>query len=154
MRLSSLCDRSVRSMGRGQAASRSLFIGLAGTLLFSMSPVRAFTNHVKVSTESTKRLGTYLVSGRTLYQHNTKDCTSALCHKVWPPPLSPKRVTKATAGPVVNAAKLGTTKLANGARRVTYGRRAFYWFFQDTAPARSLATTSEISGVRGRSTQP
>ena len=111
--------------------------GAAGALLFAVGPVAASTSHatkgVTVSTASTKKLGTYLVSGRTLYQLNKTDCTSAKCLKAWPPLLLPKGVTRATAGSGVNAAKLGTTKTATGALQVTYGGKALFWFYKDTA---------------------
>jgi hypothetical protein len=70
----------------------------------------------------------------TLYQSNKSDCTSAKCRKVWPPLLLPQGVTQATAGPGVSAAKLGTTKLANGTLQVTYGGKALFWFYKDMAP--------------------
>ena len=123
---------------RGQAASRTLLAGAAGALLFAIAPVGASTSHaakaVVVSTTSTKKLGTFLVSGLTLYQLNKSDCTSAMCLKVWPPLLLPKGVTKATAGPGVNAAKLATVKAKNGGLQVTYAAKPLFWFFKDKAP--------------------
>jgi predicted lipoprotein with Yx(FWY)xxD motif len=123
---------------RGRAASRTLLAGAAGALLFAIAPVGASTSHaakaVVVSTTSTKKLGTFLVSGLTLYQLNKSDCTSAQCLKAWPPLLLPKGATKATAGPGVNAAKLATTKAPNGGLQVTYAGKALFWFFKDKAP--------------------
>jgi predicted lipoprotein with Yx(FWY)xxD motif len=112
--------------------------GAAAALLFAIGPVAAATSHatkgVTISTVSTKKLGTYLVSGLTLYQLNKTDCTSAKCLKAWPPLLLPKGVSRATAGPGVNPAKLGTIKTASGALQVTYGGKALFWFYKDTAP--------------------
>ena len=53
---------------------------------------------------------------------------------MWPPLLLPKGVTKATAGHGVDAAKLGTTKMSNGKLQVTYGGKALFRFYKDTAP--------------------
>jgi predicted lipoprotein with Yx(FWY)xxD motif len=128
---------STRPIRRSKAASL-IAAGAAGALLFAIGPVAASTSHatkgVTISTTSTKKLGTYLVSGLTLYQLNKTDCTSAKCLKAWPPLLLPKGVTKATAGPGVNAAKLGTLRTATGALQVTYGGKALFWFIKDTAP--------------------
>jgi predicted lipoprotein with Yx(FWY)xxD motif len=128
---------SARPVRRSKAASL-IAAGAAGALLFAIGPVAASTSHatkgVTISTTSTKKLGTYLVSGLTLYQLNKTDCTSAKCLKAWPPLLLPKGVTKATAGPGVNAAKLGTLRTATGALQVTYGGKALFWFIKDTAP--------------------
>jgi predicted lipoprotein with Yx(FWY)xxD motif len=128
---------STRPIRRSKAASL-IAAGAAGALLFAIGPVAASTSHatkgVTISTTSTKKLGTYLVSGLTLYQLNKTDCTSAKCLKAWPPLLLPKGVTKATAGPGVNAVKLGTLRTATGALQVTYGGKALFWFIKDTAP--------------------
>jgi predicted lipoprotein with Yx(FWY)xxD motif len=129
---------SVRRLRGAKTSSKLLVLGAAGVLLFAIGPVGASTTHVSksvvISTATSKKFGTYLVSGRTLYQLNKSDCSSAQCQKFWPPLLLPKGVTKATAGNGVNAAKLGTTKLANGKLQVTYGGKALFWFFKDTAP--------------------
>ena len=122
----------------GRAVSRTLLAGAAGALLLAVAPVGASTSHatkaLTLSTLSTKKLGTFLVSGFTVYQLNKSDCTSAKCLKIWPPLLLPKGATKATAGTGVNAAKLGTVRTANGALQVTYAGKALFWFFKDIAP--------------------
>ena len=122
----------------GRAVSRTLLAGAAGALLLAVAPVGASTSHaakaVTISTMSTKKLGTFLVSGFTVYQVNKSDCTSAKCLKIWPPLLLPKGATKATAGSGVSAAKLGTVRTASGALQVTYAGKALFWFFKDTAP--------------------
>ncbi len=130
----SLRQGSMHPIRGSRVGARTLMVGVAAALLFTVGPVGASTSHVKVSTASTKKLGTFLVSGLTLYQLNKSDCTSGMCLKVWPPLLLPKGVTKATAGPGVNAAKLGTLRMANGARQVTYGGKALFWFVKDAAP--------------------
>jgi predicted lipoprotein with Yx(FWY)xxD motif len=127
---------SARPVRRGKAVS-VILAGAAGALLFVIGPVAASTSHatkgLTISTTSTKKLGTYLVSGLTLYQLNKTDCTSSKCLKAWPPLLLPEGLSKATAGPGVSAAKLGTVKTATGALQVTYGGKALFWFYKDTA---------------------
>jgi hypothetical protein len=80
---------SARPVRRSKAASL-IAAGAAGALLFAIGPVAASTSHatkgVTISTTSTKKLGTYLVSGLTLYQLNKTDCTSAKCLKARPLP--------------------------------------------------------------------
>ena len=122
----------------GRAVSWTLLAGAAGVLLLAVVSVGASISHatksLTVSTMSTKKLGTFLISGFSVYQANKSDCTSAKCQKIWPPLLLPKGATKATAGAGVNAAKLGATRTASGALQVTYAGQALFWFFKDTAP--------------------
>ena len=89
---------------------------------------------VVVSTAKTAKLGTFLVSGKTLYtvKASKTPCT-AQCLKFWPPLMLPKGVKKAKAGSGVNAAKLGTMKRSGGVLQVTYAGRPLYWFVGDTA---------------------
>jgi predicted lipoprotein with Yx(FWY)xxD motif len=138
MNSTSLRQRAARPNRRGKTVSLTMMAATAGALLFVIGPVAASTSHstmsVRVSTASTKKLGAYLISGRSLYQLNKKDCTSAKCLKAWPPLLLPKGVTHAAAGRGVNAVKLGTVRTANGALQVTYGGKALFRFFGDTAP--------------------
>jgi predicted lipoprotein with Yx(FWY)xxD motif len=138
MSTTSLHERLTRPPRLSRAASRTLLAGAAGALLFAIAPVGASTSHaakaVVVSTTSTKKLGTFLVSGLTVYTLNKSDCTSAKCLKAWPPLLLPKGATKATAGPGVDAAKLGTVKATGGGLQVTYAGKALFWFFKDKAP--------------------
>jgi predicted lipoprotein with Yx(FWY)xxD motif len=129
---------SVRMFRGAKTSSKLLVLGAAGVLLFAIGPVGASTKHatknVVIATASSKKFGTYLISGRTLYLLNKSDCTSAACRKIWPPLLLPKGITKATAGSGVDASKLGTKKVANGKLQVTYGGKALFWFFKDTGP--------------------
>ena len=64
-----------------------------------------------ISTAKSARFGTILVSGTTVYtlKPNGVACT-AKCLKYWPEVLLPKGAAHATAGPGVDAAKLGTIK--------------------------------------------
>jgi hypothetical protein len=118
------------------AASLLVAGGLAATAGVSSASgaVHAHTKNIIVSTAKSTKYGTILVSTDTVYTltPNATACTKA-CHKIWIQVLLPKGVKKATAGPGVSAAKLGTVKVSGGALQVTYGGRALYWFFQDKA---------------------
>ncbi len=88
-----------------------------------------------VSTTQNSTYGTILVSGKTVYTLKaSKVACTARCLKVWPELLLPKGAKKATAGPGVNAASLGSVKVSGGSRQVTYGGKRLYWFVADSAP--------------------
>jgi len=78
--------------------------GLSASLFAaSAAPASAATGHMAkgavISTLKTKRYGTVLVSGDTLYNLKpSKTPCAAACQKVWPEVLLPKGVEKATAG--------------------------------------------------------
>jgi predicted lipoprotein with Yx(FWY)xxD motif len=112
----------------GRIVATALVAGGVTVSLFAMGMAGATTGST-VSTAKTKTLGTYLVSGKTLYTLSKNDCNAA-CLKIWPALLLPKGVTKATAGSGVSAAKLGTVKIASGLQ-VTYGGKPLYWFAED-----------------------
>jgi predicted lipoprotein with Yx(FWY)xxD motif len=87
-----------------------------------------------VSTTKNAKLGTILVSGKTVYTLKASSTAcAATCLKVWPEVLLPKGVKKAKAGNGVNAAKLGTVKRRDGALQVTYAGKPLYWFVGDKA---------------------
>ena len=94
---------------------------------------------VTVSSTKNAKLGTILVSGKTLYtlKPGSTACTAA-CLKIWPALVLPTGVTKAKAGSGVSAAKLGTVK-RNGVVQVTYGGKPLYYFVGDT-------TTGQVNG--------
>jgi predicted lipoprotein with Yx(FWY)xxD motif len=143
-------------------------IGVAGASAAEHSHA---SKGVVISSFKSAKLGSILTDGRTLYtlKPSAAACTAA-CHKIWIPILLPKGVTKATAGVGVSAAKLGTIKVTGGTQ-VTYGGKALYWFFQDTAagqvkgnvtdtwgkwadivlakPAGKSTTTTTVSGAGG-----
>jgi predicted lipoprotein with Yx(FWY)xxD motif len=122
----------------GRLVSTALVAGTVSASLFAVGSAGALTSHaaksVKISTAKTTKLGTFLVSGKTLYTLSKNDCNAA-CLKFWPALLLPKGVTKATAGPGVSAAKLGTVKVASGLQ-VTYGGKPLYWFAKDSGPGK------------------
>ena len=83
------------------------------------------------------KVGTALVDGqgRTLYlfeadKGSTSTCNSA-CASLWPPATTSG---KPTAGPGVDAAKLGTTKRSDGTVEVTYNGHPLYRYAPDTKP--------------------
>src|ERR1700722_19090698 len=94
---------------------------------------------VTVATTKNAKMGTILVSGKTLYpwKPSTTACTAA-CLKIWPALVLPAGVTKAKAGSGVSAAKLGSVK-RNGVVQVTYGGKPLYHFVGDT-------TTGQVNG--------
>jgi predicted lipoprotein with Yx(FWY)xxD motif len=88
-----------------------------------------------ISTTHNAKLGTILVSGKTVYtlKPSKVPCT-AQCLKIWPEVLLPKGVTTTTAGHGVNASRLGTVSGSGGSLQVTYGGKPLYYFFKDTRP--------------------
>jgi predicted lipoprotein with Yx(FWY)xxD motif len=106
----------------------------AGVIASSAFTVSAFADgSVTVSTAKTAKLGTFLVSGKTLYTLN-KPCTGK-CLNIWPPLLLSKGATKAVAGAGVSASMLGTKKVTGGLQ-VTYGGKPLYWFSKDKGPGK------------------
>jgi predicted lipoprotein with Yx(FWY)xxD motif len=88
-----------------------------------------------VSTTHNARYGTILVSGKTVYTLKpSKMPCRVQCLKLWPEVLLPKGVTTTTAGPGVNASRLGTVSGSGGSRQVTYRGKRLYFFIKDTAP--------------------
>jgi len=134
-----------RSLARYQAKLRGVVLGslvtglgVTGVLVTSQLAVGTAgaqtahnTKSVVISTSSSAKLGTYLVSGgRTLYILNKKAC-SGQCLKYWPPvELSSG---SASAGVGVSASKLGKVKDAAGKWQVTYAGKPLFWFYHDVA---------------------
>jgi predicted lipoprotein with Yx(FWY)xxD motif len=100
-----------------------------------------------ISTTKNAKLGTVLVSGKTVYtlKPSATSCGTK-CLKVWPAVVLPKGVTKAKAGTGVNAAKLGTVKLSNGTLQVTYGGKKLYKFVGDTAAGQVHGNVTDMWG--------
>jgi predicted lipoprotein with Yx(FWY)xxD motif len=122
----------------GRIVSTALVAGTVSASLFAVGTASALSSHTstsaKVSTAKTTKLGTFLVSGKTLYTLSKNDCNTA-CLKIWPALLLPKGVTNPTAGSGVSGAKLGTVKIASGLQ-VTYGGKPLYWFAKDSGPGK------------------
>ncbi len=137
----------VRASRRVTAGAFAL-VGLSTALgVTGASGVSSHAKSVVVSTLKTAKYGTILVSGKTLYtlKPSGAGCTGA-CLKYWPELLLPKGDTKATAGPGVDAAKLGTVKRAGGALQVTYAGKALYWFALDSGPGRVTGVLKDAWG--------
>lgn len=101
---------------------------------------------VTVSTTKNAKMGTILVSGKTVYtlKPSSTKCTAA-CLAVWPALTLPAGVTKATAGPGVKASKLGSVK-RNGVVQVTYGGKPLYFFVGDTAAGQVKGVLTDTWG--------
>ncbi len=135
----------------GRMAAAVFAVGGVFAPVFSASPAGAATTHsvksVVISTLKTKKYGTILVSGNTLYTLKPgKTACTAACQKIWPEVLLPKGMTKATAGAGVSAAKLGTVKGAGGALQVTYSGKPLYWFIGDKAPGQVNGNVTDTWG--------
>src|ERR1700728_224640 len=123
-----------------EAAHRAALARLGGAIVvvsaISLSVIASSeagaASAVTVSSTKNAKLGTILVSGKTLYtlKPGSTPCTAA-CLKVWPALVLPAGVTKAKAGSGVSASKLGTVK-RNGVVQVTYGGKPLYFFVGDT----------------------
>jgi predicted lipoprotein with Yx(FWY)xxD motif len=102
---------------------------------------------VTVSTAKTAKYGTFLVSGTTLYVFKpSKVACGTNCQKIWIPLTLPQGVTSATAGPGVNAAKLGTMAMSNGQLQVTYGGKTLWWFYKDKHPGQVTGNITDKWG--------
>jgi predicted lipoprotein with Yx(FWY)xxD motif len=129
---------------------------MAGALValggVSLSVVAASTdagaaNSVVVSTTKNAKMGTILVSGKTLYTLKpSKTACTAACLKIWPALVLPTGTTKAKAGAGVSASKLGTVKRSGGVVQVTYGGKPLYYFFLDTAPGQVKGNVTDTWG--------
>lgn len=123
---------------RSTASGLTALLGVAALLgsVAASGVAGASVDHtaksVVVSTTKNAKLGTVLVSGKTLYTVKaSKTACSTACLKIWPELVLPKGVTKATAGSGVTASKLGTISRAGGVRQVTYGGKPLYYFVGD-----------------------
>ncbi|HWD24718.1 MAG TPA: hypothetical protein VG368_04585 [Acidimicrobiales bacterium] len=119
-------------------AITALAIGGAAGPIVAVGSVGAVGSHAAtsllVSTATSSKLGTILVSGRTLYtlRASKVSCATA-CLKIWPELVLPKGVKKATAGKGVTASKLGTVTRSGGVLQVTYASKPLYYFSGDKA---------------------
>ena len=142
---------TTRRVKVGRVAAAAFAVGGLSTSVFAVSTAGAVTRHttkrVVVSTVKYTKLGTILVSGKTLYTLvPSKTACTAACQKIWPELLLPKGVTRATAGKGVNAKKLGTVKRSNGVRQVTYNGKALYWFSGDKSTGKVNGNLTDAWG--------
>ena len=127
-------NRQNRESGHRAALARwvGALVAVGGISLSVASSEAGAASGVTVSTTKSAKVGTVLVSGKTLYTLKpSKTACTAACLKVWPALVLPSGVTKAKAGSGVSASKLGTVK-RNGAVQVTYGGKPLYFFVGDT----------------------
>jgi predicted lipoprotein with Yx(FWY)xxD motif len=95
-------------------------------------------------------LGNVLVDGdgRTLYlwkaDKGTDSACDGACATAWPPLIT---AGKSTAAAGVSAAKLGTTKRADGRTEVTYNGHPLYTFSGDSAPGQTNGQESDGFGA-------
>jgi predicted lipoprotein with Yx(FWY)xxD motif len=120
---------------RSAAAGVTALLGVAASVVapgVAGASIDHAAKSVVVSTVKNSKLGTLLVSGKTLYTLKaSKTACSTACLKVWPELVLPKGVTKATAGSGATASKLGTISRAGGVLQVTYGGKPLYFFVGD-----------------------
>ena len=133
-------------------AAAALAVGALSTSAFVVGTASAATSQaaktVVISTFKTKKFGTFLVDGKTLYTlKGSKTACAAACNKIWPGVMLPKGETKAKAGAGVNAAKLGTVMRTGGAFQVTYSGKALYWFSGDKAPGQVTGNIKDLWGT-------
>lgn len=141
--------RSRRYLKTRVAAAVLVAGGLATTVSLTGASASVHSHAVKkvvISTFKSAKVGTVLSDGRTLYtlRPSATACTAA-CHKVWIPIYLPTGQVKATAGPGVNAAKLGV-KTVSGGRQVTYGGKTLFWFFLDTTAGQVKGNLTDTWG--------
>ena len=123
---------STHKASLGRIAGAAVALGGLSGLVLAEGTASAAT--VVVSTAKNPKLGTILVSGKTVYTLKpSKTACSTACLKIWPALTLPSGVKKATAGKGVSASKLGTKKRSNGAVQVTYAGKPLYWFAGDSA---------------------
>jgi predicted lipoprotein with Yx(FWY)xxD motif len=118
--------------------------GLSGSL--AVVGVANAATITTISTAKNAKVGTYLVSGKTVYTLQGGKPCNAQCLKIWPAVTLPMGVTKAQAGTGVNAAKLGTTKTSSGVLQVTYGGKPLYFFIGDTSVGQVNGNVTDTFG--------
>jgi predicted lipoprotein with Yx(FWY)xxD motif len=115
-----------------------ILLATTALVVFATSGVAGAKHSTTVKLSKTS-LGKILVSGsgRTLYmftrdaRNNDRCARISNCLSIWPA-LTVKG--KPTAGPGIKASLLGTIRLANGAKQVTYAGHPLYTYQGDTGP--------------------
>jgi len=95
-------------------------------------------------------LGKIITDGKgfTLYMYapdhqGSSKCTR-FCAQQWPPLLLPSGVDKATAGPGVVAALLGTVRRPDGRLQETYNGWPLYLWMGDSAPGEATGQADDM----------
>jgi predicted lipoprotein with Yx(FWY)xxD motif len=138
-----------RSLGRGPTVA--LAIAALSAVAFAPGSAGAATaprTANEVATAKDAKFGTILVAeDNTVYTLKpSKAACTAKCLKAWPPVVLPAGMTAATAGPGVDAAKLGAKARTDGTMQVTYNGKALYWFFKDKAPGQVKGNVTDKWG--------
>jgi predicted lipoprotein with Yx(FWY)xxD motif len=137
---------STHKVPLGRIAGAAVALGGLSGLVLAEGAASAAAN-VVVSTTKNAKLGTILVSGKTVYTLKaSKTPCSTACLKIWPALKLPQGVTTATAGKGVSASKLGTAKMSNGALQVTYAGKKLYWFAGDSAAGQVHGNVTDMWG--------
>jgi predicted lipoprotein with Yx(FWY)xxD motif len=134
----------------GRLALAAFAVGGLSAALVGVDSAGAATKATKavvVSTAKNAKLGTILVSGKTVYTLKpSKTACTAACMKVWPALVLPAGATKATAGSGVTASKLGTVTRSGGIHQVTYQGKPLYFFAGDTGAGQVNGNVSDEWG--------
>jgi len=132
---------------------RTLLAGAVAAALVPAAIAGAATSATAASTKTIAlrhtRLGSILVApnGFTLYEFTRDHKNADSCQKVsectsfWPPLTGTPR-----AGHGVSAKLLGTIRLANGSRQITYGGHPLYLYSGDSGPAQTSYIGFEAFG--------
>jgi predicted lipoprotein with Yx(FWY)xxD motif len=123
---------------------------LAATLLASAGLAQAGGGGSKLQLRKTSA-GKILANGRgfTLYMFTkdkaNKDNCDASCQRFWPPVMTKGKVAR---GPGVKKSMIGTIKLANGKKQVTYAKHPLYTYVGDSQPGETSYIGVLASGGR------
>jgi predicted lipoprotein with Yx(FWY)xxD motif len=118
-------------------------LALAPNAAAATTPKTATT----ISAVKNAKLGMILESGTTVYALKpSKTACTAACLKVWPAVLLPQGTTTPTAGPGVDASKLGTTMTTDGSMQITYAGQPLYWFHKDKKPGQVTGNLTDKWG--------
>jgi predicted lipoprotein with Yx(FWY)xxD motif len=137
---------SAHKLPIGRMAGAVVALGGLSGLVLAETAAGAATG-VTVSTTKNAKLGTILVSGKTVYtlKASKTPCTTQ-CMQVWPALTLPQGVTTATAGKGVSASKLGTAMGSGGALQVTYAGKPLYWFSGDKSAGQVHGDVTDMWG--------
>jgi len=139
--------KSTNSVRLARMAGALVAVGGISLSVIAASTDAGAASSVVVSTTKNAKMGTILVSGKTLYTLKpSKTACTAACLKIWPALVLPTGTTKAKAGSGVSGSKLGTVKRSGGVVQVTYGGKPLYYFFLDTAPGQVKGNITDTWG--------
>jgi predicted lipoprotein with Yx(FWY)xxD motif len=137
---------STHKLPLGRMASVVVALGGLSGLVLAESAAGAATG-VTVSATRNAKLGSILVSGKTVYTLKpSKTACTAQCLQIWPALTLPQGVTTATAGKGVTVSKLGTVMGSNGALQVTYAGKPLYWFSGDKSAGQVHGNVTDTWG--------